>query len=100
MLTAVKKITTTKYYTDTDLQLPLVVTTSLGDSTSANTAKKRWHLAYTLIRNPDLIELRRKDTPEKGEEAREIKLEGHANPGFIDDGVELGFPLDKKPAKL
>ncbi|XP_065912813.1 stimulated by retinoic acid gene 6 protein-like [Dysidea avara] len=98
VLTAVKKITTTKYYTDTDLHIPLEVTTSQGGLTSTTRAKKRWQLAYTLVRNPDLIELRRRDSIDEKDE--ESKVEGHANPAYIDDGVELGFPSDKKPTKL
>ena len=98
VLTAVKKITTTKYYTDTDLHLPLVVTDFLEDKTSTTRAKKRWQLAYTLVRNPDLIELRRRDSIDEKDE--ESKVEGLANPAYIDDGVEVGFPSDKEPTKL
>ena len=94
MLTAVKKITTTKYYTDTELHLPLVVT---GVSTVTSRAKKRWQLAYTLVRNPDLIELRRRESASIVEES---KVTGHANPAYVDDGVEMGFSSEKEPTKL
>jgi len=94
VLTAVKKITTSKYYTDTNLNLPIP---SVGVTVTSK-AKKRWQLAYTLVRNPDLIELRRRGSNE--EENKDSKVEGHANPAYIDDGVEMGFPSDKEPTKL
>jgi len=63
VLTAVKKITTTKYYSETQIHVPLIMAVSaIGDDNIFNTsrAKKRWQLAYTLIRNPDMIELRKR----------------------------------------
>jgi len=97
VLTAVKKITTTKYYTDTELHLPLAVS---GVSTVTSRAKKRWQLAYTLLHNPDLIELRRRESTGIVEEDKDSKVTGHANPAYVDDGVEMGFPLDKESTKL
>ena len=94
MLTAVKKITTTKYYTDTELHLPLAVT---GVSIVTSRAKKRWQLVYTLVHNPDLIELRRRESASVVEDS---KVTGHANPAYVDDGVEMGFPSDKEPTIL
>ena len=57
VLTAFKKLTSTEYYTDASLlRVPLVQEVKVD----TNRAKKRWLLAYTLIRNPSLIELRRR----------------------------------------
>ena len=64
ILNAVEKVTTTKYYTETRLDIPLIVAASAVDDdddiTTTSRAKKRWLLAYTLVRNPDLIILRKK----------------------------------------
>jgi len=63
VLTAVKKVTTTKYYSETQIHVPLIMAASaVGDDDIAfvNRAKKRWQLAYTLMRNPHLIELRKR----------------------------------------
>jgi len=61
-LAAIRKITVTRYYTDIDsLNDPLVEPVSYDNSkTNASRAKKWWFLAYTLVRNPDLVELRRR----------------------------------------
>ena len=56
------KLTDTKYYTDVgSLNTPLVQSVSYDNSkVNISRAKKWWYLAYTLIRNPDLIELRKR----------------------------------------
>ena len=61
-MAAIRKLTVTKYYADVgSLNAPLVHPVSY-DNSKVNTsrAKKWWFLAYTLIRNPDLIELRKR----------------------------------------
>ena len=58
-LLVIDKITVTNYY-NLSLSAPLLTEQNNGVITSR--AKKRWrYLAYTLVRNPKLIELRRRD---------------------------------------
>ena len=83
VLTAVKKITTTKYYSETQLHIPLVMAASaIGDDdiTITNRAKKRWQLAYTLVRNPDLIELRKKVDQDEVSDNEHNQVEDYASP--------------------
>ncbi|XP_065912817.1 stimulated by retinoic acid gene 6 protein-like [Dysidea avara] len=83
VLTAVKKITTTKYYSETQLHIPLVMAASaIGDDdiTITNRAKKRWQLAYTLVRNPDLIELRKKVDQDEVSDNEDNQVEDYASP--------------------
>lgn len=64
MLAAIRKITVTKYYNANvdSMNDPLVQRVSYDDTkTNISRAKKWWYLAYTLIHNPDLIELRKRD---------------------------------------
>ena len=57
VLATFRKLTSTEYYTDASpLRAPLVQ--EFKEDT--NRAKKWWFLAYTLIHNPSLIELRKK----------------------------------------
>lgn len=87
----IEKITVTKYYSHS-LSIPLV-----GEQNSdliTNRAKKRWYLAYTLVRNPDLIELRRRGNKDKNT----ANITGHSNPAYADDGVEFSIPLEKDDA--
>ena len=54
-----KLISTAEYYTDASLlRVPLVQEFKVD----TNRAKKRWLLAYTLIHNPSLIELRKRSS--------------------------------------
>ena len=61
---AIRKVTVTNYYSDVNsLNAPLVQPAAASyDDIKVNTsrAKKWWFLAYTLIRNPDLIKLRKR----------------------------------------
>ena len=42
---------------------PLMDTDCLDDVTTNKLARRRWHLMYTLLRNPELIELRKGFVP-------------------------------------
>ena len=42
-------------------------------------AKKRWWLAYTLIRNPDLIKLRKKVSQDDGSDDEDSQVEDNVN---------------------
>jgi len=52
---------------------------AIGDDDIAfvNRAKKRWQLAYTLVRNPDLIELRKRVDQDEGSDN---KVKDYASP--------------------
>ena len=53
-----RKITSTEHYSDvSSLRAPLIQAAKVDNN---NRAKKRWLLAYTLICNPSLIELRKR----------------------------------------
>ena len=78
------------------MNVPLVVEQNSDVITSR--AKKRWYLAYTLVHNPDLIELRRRHHPEKdtvSDKEPTINNGHHVNPGYVDGDHELGIPLEK-----
>ena len=95
ILSFIEKITITKYYSPS-LNVPLVVEQNSDVTTSR--AKKRWYLAYTLVQNPDLIKLRRRDHPEKdtvSDKEPTINIGHHVNPGYVDGDHELGIPLEK-----
>jgi len=53
-------------------------------------AKKRWYLAYTLVRNPDLIELRRRSNQDKNTK----DIASHSNPVY-DEDTEFSIHLEK-----
>ena len=64
VLIAIRKITVTKHYSDvSSLNIPLIQPINNDKcKVIGKRAKKMWFLAYTLVRNPDLIELRRRDS--------------------------------------
>ena len=84
----IEKITVTQYYSHS-LNVPLIV--EQNSDVINNRAKKRWHLAYTLVRNPDLIELRRRDNQDKNN----MNIIGLSNPVYADGGAEFSIPLEK-----
>lgn len=90
----IDKFTITKYY-NSSLSIPLVVEQN-GEVTTSR-AKKRWYLAYTLVRNPYLIELRRRDHQDKDINDKKDLTEdiGHPNPVYVDDGSEFGMRMEK-----
>ena len=62
-MATIRKITVTNYYSDVDsLSTPLVQPVREANTSRA---KKWWFLAYTMIRNPDLIELRKRSDMER-----------------------------------
>ena len=89
-MSAIEKITVTNYY-NRNLTAPLIVEHNNDVITSR--AKKRWHLAYTLVRNPDLIVLRRRD-----QDMDSNKDAAHINPAYTDDNELGGMPLNKDDA--
>ena len=54
-----------------------------------------WYLAYTLVQNPDLIKLRKRDHPEKNSDKDPAPYTVHSNPGYVDGGHEFGIRLEK-----
>ena len=61
VLAAFRKLTSTEYYTEASpLRAPPIQAVTLDTSR----AKKWWLLAYTLIRNPSMIELRKRSGKE------------------------------------
>ena len=62
-MATIRKITVTSYYGDvSSLNDPLVQPVNYNSSqVKASRAKKRWFLAYTLVHNPELIKLRKRD---------------------------------------
>ena len=95
-LSVIEKITVTKYYNQS-LSAPLI--TEQNNDVITSRAKKRWYLAYTLVRNPDLIELRRRDNQDKDDDNEDpAKDNAHCNPVFVNDGGEFGIPIEKDDA--
>ena len=90
-VSVIEKITVVNHYTHT-LSVPLVVEQNNGIIISR--AKKRWHLAYTLVRNPDLIVLRRRDQgmDDNKDPTKDI---GYLYPAAYGDNDELGMPLNE-----
>ena len=97
-VSVIEKITVANSYSHT-LSLPLVV--EQNDDVIISRAKKRWHLAYTLVRNPDLIVLRRRkqDVDDNKDPIKDI---GYLYPAaYGDNDGELGMPLNEDdPTKL
>ena len=94
-LSAVEKITITQYYSG-PLSAPLL--TVQNNTAATGRAKKRWYLAYTLLRNPELIELRRRDHQDKDDFKDPTNDVGQCNPVYVNDGGEFGMPLEKDDA--
>ena len=88
-LSVIEKMTVTKYYNQS-LSVPLI--TELNNDVITSRAKKRWYLAYTLVRNPDLIKLRRTDNQDKDDNEDSEK---NSNPVYVNDGGEFGMPIEK-----
>ena len=96
-LSVIDKITVTKYY-NISLSAPSLTEQNNGVITSR--AKKRWYLAYTLVRNPKLIELRKRDNQDKDgneDSAKNIGYHMH-NPVYGNYGGEFGIPIEKDDA--
>lgn len=91
-LSVIEKITVTKYY-----ECSLNIDEQNNDVINSR-AKKRWYLAYTLVRNPDLIELRRRDHQDDSSKKDPMKDTGHFNPAYVNDDGEFGVPLEKDDA--
>lgn len=91
VLSVIEKLTVTKYYSQS-----VPSDTEQNSVVIASKAKKLWCLAYTLVRNPDLIELRRRGD-HKISETDPTKDIVHSNPAY-DDGVELGIPSENDDA--
>ena len=102
-LSIVEKITVTQYYSiNGSLNTPLLTEQlELNNDVATSRAKKRWYLAYTLLRNPELIELRRnhkledKDIDDNKDHTKGF---GQCNPVYVDDGGEFGIALEKDDA--
>ena len=91
-VSVIEKITVVNHYTHT-LSVPLVVEQNNGIIISR--AKKRWHLAYTLVRNPDLIVLRRRNQ-DMDDSKDPTKHNGYLYPSAHgDNDGELGMPLNE-----
>ena len=87
-LSIVETITITQYYnTNGSLNAPLL--TEQSNEVATSRAKKRWHLAYTLLRNPELIELRRRD-----HEDEDIDINKDPTKDNVKDGGKFGITLD------
>ena len=96
-LSVIEKITVTKYY-NRSLSAPLLIEQNNDVITSR--AKKRWHLAYTLVRNPDLIQLRRRsrDNQDEDDNKDSTPNNGHCNPVYVNEGGEFSVPIEKHDA--
>ena len=94
-LSVIDKITVAKYY-NLSLNAPLL--TEQNNNVITSRAKKRWYLAYTLVRNPKLIELRRKDNQDKDGNEDPAKNTGQCNPVYVNYGGEFGIPIEKDDA--
>ena len=94
-LSVIEKITVTKYY-NRSLSSPLL--TEQNNDVITSRAKKRWHLAYTLIRNPELIELRRRDKQDEHGNKDSAPNNSHCNPVCVNEGGEFGVSIEKDDA--
>jgi len=92
----VDKITITQYYNGS-LNAPLLIEQSNYNAATSR-ARKRWYLAYTLVRNPGLIELRRRDQKDEDDNKEPTKDFGQCNPVYVNDGGEFGIALEKDDA--
>ena len=82
-LSVIEKVTVTKYYNH-PLSAPLL--TEQNNDVITSRAKKRWYLAYTLVRNPELIELRRRDNQDMDVNEDSARNTDHCNPVFVNVG--------------
>ena len=100
-LSIVEKITVTQYYnTNGSLNAPRLTEQLQNNDVATSRAKKRWYLAYTLLRNPELIELRRRnhDNKDIDDNNDHTKGFGQCNPVYFNDGGEFGIALEKDDA--
>ena len=98
-MSAINKITVTNY-NSCNQSAPLIA--KQNDDVIISRARKRWHLAYTLVRNPDLIVLRRRDQ-DMDDNRDPTKDIGYLNPAAYDDEnvIELSMPVSEDdPTKL
>ena len=98
-MSAIDKITVINY-NSCNQSAPLIA--EQNDNVIISRAKKRWHLAYTLVRNPDLIVLRRRDQDmyDNRDPTKDI---GYFNPvaNVNENVIELSMPVSEDdPTKL